>query len=175
MKEDVKKYNHWSTDLKKTIPALKQIPKLFFNNEWTVESIEENKNVILKKLDSKCGIDWIVENKEQIITVASRIQFGNNWGSFTIREQRYTGTKTEYQKRVEAIEKGYLYPLYTCQCYFKDDYTFLGGAIMRTVDLYKSLENGCSKKKSDNIFKVKYFNDIQQEGFKIKIINNQNI
>ena len=170
MKEDVKKYNHWSTDLKKTIPALKQIPKLFFNNEWTVESIEENKNVILKKLDTKCGIDWIVENKEHIITVASRVQFGKNWGSFTIREERHTGSKTEYEKRTDAIKHGYLYPLYTCQCYFKEDYTFLGGAIMRTVDLYKSLDNGYSKNKSDNIFKVKYFKDIKNEGFNIRII-----
>jgi hypothetical protein len=170
MKEVAKQYNHWSEDLKKTIPALEQIPKLFFKDEWSIESIEQNKNVILKKLDTKCGIDWIVENDEQMITVASRIQFSKNWQSFTIREIRHTGSKTEYEKRIEAIKNNYLYPLYTCQCYFKEDYTFLGGAIMRTVDLYESLKNGYTTRKSDNQFKVKYFKDIANEGYSIKII-----
>jgi len=170
MSVDVKHYNHWSDDLKKTIPALEQIPKLFFNNEWQLESIENSSNVILKKLDTKCGIDWIIENDYHIITVASRIQFGKNWRSFTIREMRHTGSKTEFEKRMDAITKNYLYPLYTCQCYFDYDYKFLGGAIMKTKDLYNSLNNNCTIKKSDNYFRVKYFDDIKNEGYSIKII-----
>ena len=172
MNADVKKYDNWTKDLKKTIPALNKIPEIFFKNKWCIESIEENENIILKKLDTKCGIDWILENNDNLITVASRIQIGDiNWNSFTIRKIRCSGGKTEYEKRINAIKNNYLYPLYTCQCYFNDKYDFLGGAIMRTKDLYKSLENGYSENRSDNIFIIKYFKDIKNEGFSIRIKN----
>ena len=171
MKEVVQKvYNNWQTDLNKTLPAMKQIPKIFFNDKWQITSIEKNKNIILNKLDTKSGIDWIAENENHIITIAARIQFGVNYRTFTIRKERKTGTKTELEKRKEAIKNGFLYPLYTCQCYFTNNYNFLGGAIIKTVDLYKSLENvNVFEKKSDNKFIHVSFYDLHDKGYKIKI------
>ena len=130
MKEVVQKvYNNWQTDLDKTLPAMKQIPKIFFNDKCQITSIEKNKNIILNKLDTKSGIDWIAENENHIITIAARIQFGDNYRTFTIRKERKTATKTELEKRKEAIENGFLYPLYTCQCYFTNNYNFLAALV----------------------------------------------
>jgi hypothetical protein len=50
----------------------------------------------------------------------SRIQTGVNYKTFTIRNKRKSGARTEYEKRKIAIEKGYLYPYLTVQAYVTD-------------------------------------------------------
>ena len=67
-----------------------------------------------KLLDTLAGIDlWFVNKERGMRGIASRIQYSKNWRTFTIRLERDTGTKTEYEKRKYAIDNNYLYPVIT--------------------------------------------------------------
>lgn len=169
MKEGAQ-YNNWKVDLKGTQKYLARIPELFMQG-YTLHSIEDSDNIILQKMDKYSGIDWIAESNKRLVTVAARIQYDTTFRTFTIRTKRRTGAKTEYEKRVEAIKNGFLYPTYTCQAYFDTSTGLLdGGAIMKTVDLFESLEKSYNKSKSDNEFVYKSFTDIKEEGYSIKIV-----
>ena len=64
-----------------------------------------------KLLDTLAGIDvWYINRLNGMRGIASRIQTGVNYKTFTVRNKRKSGAKTEYEKRKIAIEKGYLYP-----------------------------------------------------------------
>ena len=70
------------------------------------------------------GIDtWQFNNREKWIRgLACRVQWGTtDWQSFTIRKSRISGTKTEYEKRLDALTngRGFLFPPLTVQAYLK--------------------------------------------------------
>lgn len=96
-------------------------------------------NDLARDLDVLCGIDvWQTVNGEGARGIASRVQPGDtNWQTFTVRRRRFSGAKTEYQKRLEAINSGgrFIYPYLTCQAYVGDQ-GLLGVGLVRTVDLY---------------------------------------
>jgi hypothetical protein len=175
-------YNHWVTDLNISTKALLKIentylPKLISGK---IHSIESKDNEILILLDQKSGIDLIRENNIGLQGIASRIQFDKAYNTFTIRKERFTGAKTEYEKRLEQMNNGYFYPEFTMQLYFNNriDLEFLSGGIIRTKNLYQFIENNPDKifiKKSDNFFYVVKFKDLIDMGIKIieKKIDNK--
>ncbi|WP_157768701.1 hypothetical protein [Paracidovorax avenae] len=74
------------------------------------------------ELDLMAGIDaWqIVKNNQGMRGIASRVQWGSNYQSFSIRYSTPTGAETEYQKRLRAIKnpnEGYLSPHMTIQAF----------------------------------------------------------
>ena len=171
------KYNDWVTDAKDSTKALLSIketilPKLI---SGTIHSIEDKKDGTLILLDQKSGVDFLRENDVGLQGIAARVQWGQNWRTFTIRKERYTGTKTELEKRLEQIEKGYIYPAFTLHAYFdnKDDNNCLGLAVVRTKNLYDFVLQNPDKiqeNKSDNKFLIVKWDDI---GYYIKEYNSQ--
>lgn len=108
-----------------------------------VEIIKDND--IAKDLDVLCGIDiWQTIQDKGSRGIASRVQFGDkNWKTFTIRKKRLSGYKTEYQKRLEAINGSFIYPYLTCQAYVsKDETKLFGCAVAKTTNIYKAIEDG---------------------------------
>lgn len=100
-----------------------------------VEDIDEE---TAKLLDLRCGIDYVglYEGTDLCYGIAARVQKSRNWKTFTIREQRKSGAKTEREKREFAIKHNGIYPNLTIQGYISDD-EVLGVAIMRTKDLFE--------------------------------------
>lgn len=106
-----------------------------------------------KLLDMSAGIDVWVYNSYGIRGLASRIQYGKAYNTFTIKKERASGTKTEYKKRVEAIEKNYLYPFYTMQAYIDiNKNQLISLAVCQTQSLFTKISNNqyCIKNTGSN-------------------------
>lgn len=94
-------------------------------------------------LDILAGIDGlqILPDRAGLRGIASRIQWTDrNWGTFTIRETRGTGAKTELEKRLYAIrhpERGLILPHLTVQAYITKRRVgqLVSVAVTRTTDL----------------------------------------
>jgi hypothetical protein len=123
-------------------------------------------------MDRCSGIDLIRENDHGLQGVASRVQFGKAYNTFTIRSERHTGAKTELEKRIDQITQGYFYPAFTLQAYFDDriSMNLLSIAVIKTLDLYKAILRGKNVKtnKSDNVFKYMHWKDLMDYGIRIK-------
>lgn len=73
-------------------------------------------------LDRLAGIDYFCVDGDISYGVASRIQVGKSWDTFTVRKSRDSGASTEYAKRLNAIEKdGIIFPKLTYQAYVSKD------------------------------------------------------
>jgi len=96
-----------------------------------------------KCLDAYSGIDhWQLKTDSgQIRGIASRIQWGCDWQTFTIRYSRPSGQSTEFQKRMAALEspcEGWLFPGLTCQAYLDcRGGVLLSVAVISTHELYR--------------------------------------
>lgn len=186
-------YNNWNVDLSDSVKALDQIkntvlPKLISGKIHSIEKSEKDilikcntsidiQNPILKLFDTKSGIDYIRENNDGLQGIASRVQWGKSWESFTIRYARHTGTETEFEKRKRQIKDGYLYPAFTLQAYFDNraDNNLLSIAVIKTIDLYKFTDEYpelVKYRNSDNKFAVIYWRDLKNNCYDLRQINN---
>ena len=107
-------------------------------------NIETNDSQLANMFDQYSGVDAFQIINKQLRGVAIRVQWGNAWNTFTIRFKRSSGTKTEYQKRCEAIftDVGYLYPYLTIQAYLDtrgEATRILSCCAIKTKDLYQYL------------------------------------
>jgi hypothetical protein len=170
-----KSYNNWSTDLDN---AAKYVAQITSSLDIThhISSIENTQDGILAMFDQFSGIDWIGKTPENnLYGVAVRVQWVNDskaWNSFTVRSKRHTGTKTEYEKRIQSIKEGFFYPMFTIQAYIdrKSD-KIVSVALVKTVDLYEYMDKysyEVTSNKSDNEFKVVWWNKYK-EHYNIKI------
>lgn len=117
----------------------KLLPILNKNIKGSVVQTEHLKDKVATILDQYSGIDGLYK-KDGISGLALRCQDcqTKNWRTFTIRYSRHTGSKTEYEKRLESIISGNeFYPHYTCQAYFDDKKNLLGAGFVFTVDLFE--------------------------------------
>jgi hypothetical protein len=161
-------YNSWDIDLSDSVKALSTIkdtvlPKLISGK---IHCIENSDNEVLLLLDRMSGIDYVREDKHGLQGIAARVQWGNNWDTFTIRAKRNSGSKTELEKRLDQIENGYFYPEYTLQAYFdnRENNNLLSIAIIKTKDLYNLYKENPSifeSQKSDNEFVFVRWSKIQ--------------
>jgi len=111
-----------------------------------VESITTND--MADKLDKLAGIDLWYYDEHGIYGIASRIQFGRCYETFTIRKERESGVKTEYEKRKYAIENDLLYPKLTFQGYFDLNNNIVEGfAIAKTKDIIWMIDNNYCRQK----------------------------
>jgi hypothetical protein len=124
------------------------------------------------------GIDaWHISTVKGIRGLASRIQVGDkDWRTFTIRDKRSSGTKTEYEKRKYAIENNYLYPYLTMQAYITKDNKIISFAVARTVDIIEMIDKGMAyidhtkkEQKGQASFHVIKWEDVKNAGYKIII------
>jgi hypothetical protein len=104
--------------------------------------VENMADEMKRALDIEAGVDlWLVQNAGGIRGVASRVQRGKNWRTFTIRKERRTGVETEYAKRREALENELLYPALTLHGYVTSDgVALLGFGVAQTRDLIAMIE-----------------------------------
>lgn len=143
-------------------------------------SIEEHTSSYSQKiLDMLAGIDvWVIhKNPSGVRGLASRIQYGKNWQTFTVRKQRESGASTEYEKRKHAMSNDYIYPYFTLQAYIKDD-EIEGMAICFTHALYKIIEQGlCETRKTGDsqigqaIFYVVHWDTFEPDDIRIYVKN----
>ena len=132
---------------------------------------------MVEAFDQLAGIDaWIIKDNIGITGLASRIQWYEPerhpffpFNSFTIRKSRYTGAKTEYEKRTAAINsKGeFLFPYLTCQAYIVERRTgdLISMAIARTVDIFQMIiRNRYEQRKNRD---GNYFYAVFWEGMKV--------
>lgn len=110
-------------------------------------SVEANKiDELAKLLDTLSGIDLWQYTKEGMRGIASRIQrTKDSFDTFTIRNFRDNGARTEYEKRRNAIENDYLYPYYTIQGYIVED-KLASFALAKTEDIMDLISIGCYTK-----------------------------
>lgn len=108
-----------------------------------VESVTQSR--VAQLLDVLAGIDlWFFDTERGVMGVANRVQWGDkSWRTFTIRKSRDSGARTEFEKRCEAIQGGWLYPQLTLQAYVtRDRQRLLSFAIAYTRDIIALLERG---------------------------------
>lgn len=142
-------------------------------------SAEDQQDPLLKALDTCAGIDYLILHPEQqkIRALACRLQrYGMNYATFTIRYERESGKKTEYEKRAEAIAGGEMYPVLTLQGYLsKDGDKLLAAALVNTIDLYDYMR----KYPSEVEIRTTGNNQFGQAKFKVvrwdKIIERYNV
>lgn len=115
-----------------------------------VEVIRDNE--IARDLDVLAGIDiWQTITGIGCRGIASRVQFGSTaWDTFTIRYSRESGAKTEYQKRLEAINssRGIIYPYLMCHAYISMDDQLLSCGLARTVDIFDAIPHDAIRTKT---------------------------
>ena len=103
---------------------------------------------LANKLDQLAGIDIFNVDGDVTYGVASRIQTGRAWNTFTVRKRRDSGAKTEYEKRLKAINSnGILFPRITYQAYVSADTggRLLSMAVCLTKELITLCKNGYAK------------------------------
>jgi hypothetical protein len=147
------------------------------------------KSDMAEKLDIYSGIDnWILITNEGIRGISSRVQYGKDWGTFTIRRKRVTSARTEYEKLLYAIENDYLHPYWFVQSYInKKDKDLLQGerkellnaAMCKTRDLISYIKLGQINRDFEirevvnygeaNFFVV-YWKDLREK-YEVKIYN----
>jgi len=107
---------------------------------------------IAMMLDKHSGIDAIMLNGSGDISgVALRIQTCSekNWRTFTIRNTRSSGAKTEYEKRGKQIYDAHpsFYPHFTCQSYFDKESRLIGGGLCYTKTIFDVIKANIESKK----------------------------
>lgn len=117
-----------------------------------VTFVETMNSELAKQLDIMAGIDLWQVSDGHVRGIASRVQWppaalapdGEPWDTFTIRYERDSGAKTEFEKRREAIKTGqWIFPYLTVQAYVSDNGVepeILSVAIVKTSTLYSFLD-----------------------------------
>lgn len=109
---------------------------------------------LARDFDVLAGIDaWhALDSKGVMRGIASRVQWGDNWRTFTIRRERPNGANTELAKRLYAIDHpqhNWLVPALTVQAYLtypKPGGRLIQAGVIRTRDLYEfARANPCTK------------------------------
>lgn len=155
------------------------IDYLHLNTVGNICNIEYKPDATAKALDRQYGIDWLLQTHNHgILGIASRIQFTqpryytNPHNSFTVRYDNVSGCRTEFSKRLDAIEHGQLHPFFTLQayCQVENPGNVLSAAFMRTSDLYEFMTKYSylvTEDRQDNTFKVCRWDDISRVGYTI--------
>jgi hypothetical protein len=143
----------WKDDLKDSVKDFRdQVAPVI--EDWTdgrnvsVEAVTDDE--MAEELDQTAGVDsWNVKHDDIVRGVASRVQYLNRLpfdsppDTFTVRKERPSGAKTEFEKRLYAIRKGGLYPHWTTQAYVDEPRgELLSVGRVRTKDLIEHIEDG---------------------------------
>lgn len=140
---------------------------------WLITVEGDTLSETAKLLDTLSGIDlWMVDENRGMRGIASRIQYETNFRTFTIRLERASGAKTEYEKRKFAIENDFLYPIITYQAYLCQN----GGiGIAYTKDIIDYITKGFAyvrhtkeDQKGQASFWVIKWDDFKKQGYRFK-------
>jgi hypothetical protein len=103
-----------------------------------------DKDSLASHLDLNSGIDYfIMQCNRGADFLASRIQYDKNRRTFTIRKERASGVRTEYDKLCDALDGNMVRPKYFSHAYIiKSPPRILGGAICNMDDLITHIRTG---------------------------------
>ena len=145
-------------------------------SDWHLVPVEGKDDTVSRILDTACGIDYLLcsPTAPNVYGVASRVQYGKNYRTFTVRKERESGAETEYSKRIKSIAHGGLSPYYTMQAYVEDG-EISGLAIVKTNDLMEYIERGFAdqaKTREDKAGQAKFYvcgwDDMRRAGYSVK-------
>jgi len=179
MLKDSSQYNHWGKDLNESTKVLAANESFLLNKFFKCDEIfsaEDSSDPALKAFDIYSGVDLIVKKNGHLFGVASRMQPMQSFDTFTIREKRHTGAKTELEKRKEAIKVGAIYPKWTMQGYYNKPNSITSLAICKTIDLYSFIDKHPDLVKrnfSDNAFLIVPWAAMKANGYNVKVHKNQ--
>lgn len=138
-------------------------------------STERGDDPLLRRLDMSAGIDLFIENNDgHISSVSSRIQTvgtSQPYNTFTVRAERDSGAKTEYEKRLEAIKHGYLYPRLMMQAYITNwRGELVSAAVADTKDVIRFIEagNAATRRTTNAEFYVVPWSDLKEAGARVR-------
>jgi hypothetical protein len=117
-------------------PLEKLLEGNIVSTEWNGE--------IGQLLDTRGGIDAILDHpKYGLLGIGIRIQYGQEYRTFTIRKQRETQAKTEFEKYTDALVESAMIPKFSIHAYI-DEKTgmLLSAAIAQTRDIYDCICRG---------------------------------
>ena len=139
----------FTDDFKQTITDFEyirpQLQKMMGGQIIGVEGTGE----LAQVLDMRCGIDYLLVTADGVRGIASRIQHGHCWRTFTVRASKTNGATTEYEKRSVALLHDFIYPYWTVQAYIHEGMARIG--YVRTYDLYKYIwEHEVKARYTDN-------------------------
>ena len=129
---------------------------------------------LAKKLDMLAGIDGWHIHHNGIRGIASRVQIGKPWNTFTVRMSKLSGAKTEFEKRKQALDypqRGWIYPAITVQGYIETETgPLLSCGVCLTADLIRFIERGLSSGNgvSDAKFAVCSWVKMRKNGYPVK-------
>lgn len=116
-----------------TAPALK-----FALNAKIILPTERHDSDLATALDQCAGIDGIIVNAAHwAFSYSSRVQFGKNFETFTIRRSRPSGATTEADKLFHAWRIQAPMPTYHVQTFISENEQSAVVAVAPTVDLLK--------------------------------------
>ena len=89
--------------------------------------------------DLRAGIDWLVSGRDGAqTTIASRVQWDKERGTFSIRYRTEKGNMSELTKRYRTVMASGAYPTLTVQAYVeRATGVLLNAYVVRTEDLYR--------------------------------------
>ena len=142
--------------------------------------IEGSNDKVLKWMDEKAGIDWLLIDKDdEGYGVATRNRFFNPdkptmYPDFTIRCELYDNIKSEYMKRTNSIKNNSMYPWFQMQSWWSAS-IFQAAAIGRTIDIYDFIKNNINdpklvkKEHSNRPFYAVGWNNMKNQNYSVYI------
>lgn len=105
----------------------------------------------LSILDEQAGVDYLLESPDDsVYGIAARVQWialgRAPFDTFTVRKERYSGARTEFEKRCAALDnfhKEPIFPRWTVQAYARrSPRALLSVGAMLTKQLYAHIRTG---------------------------------
>ena len=168
--------DNFETSLKKSMDAYRRyvrpvIGRFISGRLIVIEGKTDNE--LAEMFDQCASIDIIRQSEKGLEGVASRIQFGHNWRTFTVRYKRDSGSRTEYEKLVYAYKNRLMCPKFTYQAYIEND-ALSGLAVVETASLLDYIEKHKPKVRHTGAdqngqasFYICPWDDIRTKGYKI--------
>lgn len=168
--------DNFETSLKKSMDAYRRyvrpvIGRYISGKLIVIEGKTDDE--LAEMFDQCASIDIIRQSEKGLEGVASRIQFGHNWRTFTVRFKRDSGAHTEYEKLVYAYKNRLMCPKFTYQAYIEND-ALSGLAVVETASLLDYIEKHKPKVRHTGAdqsgqasFYICPWDDIRTKGYKI--------
>lgn len=125
-------------------------PRLLRVFPGEIYPVEGEPHVTLRMLDMAAGVDFLHLSRSGCVRgIASRMQCGDrNWATFTVRENRASGARTELAKRNSSLVKNAISPELTVQAYFSNAEKLFGFAVAREKDILALINRGRCKRRT---------------------------
>ena len=151
-----------------------------------VETVTDSK--FTKLLDIKAGIDaWQAHQEKGIRGIASRVQWGCKFKSFTQRALLPSGVETEIHKRLRTFrnKNGYLFPYLTIHAYLcapRREGELIYICVVKTEDLYQYIDYRIKNNipldrqinpEDGNKFDIIWVNELKKYGIKVHEVENE--